>query len=90
MKLLKFRLMANGNIRVVIHLDTTKVDAEGNPDPAWVYELTWPQKPANLGVNAYRDQIKQESKLLAQVELAKRQTPDEGTAVAGAGEGATF
>lgn len=88
MKLLKFRRLANGQIRLVILLDSTKVDGDGNPEEAWLYVLTWPAKPDNVTAAVYRDQIKQESKLLAQAELAARLlATDEGTAVAGGGEG---
>jgi hypothetical protein len=87
MKLLRFRKLANGNIRLVILLDNTKTDEAGEPDEAWVYVLTWPPKPDSVTAANYRDQIKQESKLLAQLELTKRQGEDEGTAVPGGGEG---
>lgn len=83
MKLLRFRKLANGSIRLAILLDTAKDEV----DEAWLYVLTWPPKPDNVTATAYRDQIKAESKLLAQLELARRQGEDEGTVVAGGGEG---
>lgn len=89
MTLLRFRKLADGQIRMVILLDDTKTDEAGDPDQAWLYVLTWPPKPDNVTAAAYRDQIKAESKLLAQIELARR-TPDEGTVVAGGGEGQTL
>lgn len=88
MKLLRFRRLTDGSIRLIILLDTTKTDAEGNPDEAWLYVLTWAPKPDNVTAVEYRDMIKREAKLLAQAELARRQNlTDEGTVVAGGGEG---
>jgi hypothetical protein len=87
LKLLRFRLLPDGRIRLLIHLDETKVTGDGFPDPVWVYEVVWPKKPANVTATAYRDTIKQESKLLAQLELAERQDAfDEGTPLTGEGE----
>jgi hypothetical protein len=84
MRLLRFRKLTDGRIRLLILLDTSK----GETDEAWLYALTWAPKPDNVTVAAYRDQIKQESKLLALDELARRQNvDDEGTVVAGGGEG---
>jgi hypothetical protein len=77
----------DGRIRLLILLDTSK----GETDEAWLYALTWAAKPDNMTVTAYRDQIKAESKLLAQNELARRLSfTDEGVAVAGGGEGQTL
>ena len=67
---------ANGPISYAIHLDTTKVDDQGQPDPAWVEWYTFPaadltQKPA--GQNnaqykaAYADQCKTEARALARL-----------------------
>jgi hypothetical protein len=88
MRLLRFRKLADNSIRIQIHLDETKTLEGGEPDPAWVYDLTWPPKPSNATATDYRDMVKREAKLLAELELAKRQAgDDEGTAVAGGGEG---
>jgi hypothetical protein len=87
MRLLRFRKLTDGRIRLLILLDTSK----GETDEAWLYAVTWAPKPDNMTVTAYRDQIKAESKLLAQGELARRQAAtDEGTVVAGGGEGQTL
>jgi hypothetical protein len=84
MKLLRFRKLTDGRIRLLILLDTN----QGETDQAWLYALTWSPKPDGVTVANYRDQIKQESKLLAVHELARRQAEDdEGTVVAGGGEG---
>jgi hypothetical protein len=84
MRLLRFRKLTDGRIRLLILLDTSK----GETDEAWLYALTWAAKPDGVTVAAYRDQIKAESKLLAQNELARRRSfDDEGTVVAGGGEG---
>lgn len=67
---------ANGPLQFAIHLDTTKVDAQGQPDEAWVEWYTFPaadlaQKPANLTANQYRnayaDQCKAEARALARL-----------------------
>jgi 8-oxo-dGTP pyrophosphatase MutT (NUDIX family) len=91
MQLLRFRKRPDDSIRIVVHLDDTKVTEDGAPDPAWIYEATWPPKPANMTAQAYGDMVKREAKLLAQAQLAELQdedTDDQGTALAG--EGATL
>jgi hypothetical protein len=89
MQLLRFRQRDDGQIRVVVHLDDTKITDEGDPDPSYVWSATWPTKPQGITANAYADMIKREAKLLAQAELDKRQAVgNEGTAIAG--EGATL
>jgi hypothetical protein len=91
MQLLRFRKRDDGSIRIVVHLNETKTLDNGEPDPAWVYDATWPPKPANMTAQAYGDMVKREAKLLAQAELARLQvedTDDQGTALAG--EGATL
>lgn len=86
MKLLRFRRLADGSIRLVILLDNTKTTEAGDPDEAWVYVLTWGPKPDDITATAYRDMIRHEAKLLAQLELARRQgAADEGTALSGEG-----
>jgi hypothetical protein len=59
MRLLRFRKLTDGRIRLLILLDTSK----GETDEAWLYALTWAAKPDGVTVAAYRDQIKAESKL---------------------------
>jgi hypothetical protein len=91
MQLLRFRKQPNDSIRIVVHLDETKTLEDGEPDPAWVYDATWPPKPANMTAQAYGDMVKREAKLLAQAQLAElnaADTDDQGTALAG--EGATL
>jgi hypothetical protein len=89
MQLLRFRKRDDGSIRIVVHLNETKTLDNGEPDPAWVYDATWPPKPANMTAQAYGDMVKREAKLLAQAELARLQTEDSdaaGTALAGEGD----
>jgi hypothetical protein len=91
MHLLRFRRRDDGTIRIIVHLDETKILEDGQPDPEWVYDATWPAKPASMTAQAYGDMVKREAKLLAQAELARLQvedTDDQGTALAG--EGATL
>jgi len=99
MKLLLARETPTG-IRLVVHLDPTKLQEDGTPDPAWCLEHTWvpfrPGEKAHGGTNAptvtkvqYVAQVRTEFKLLAQAALAKLQataTPDAGTALPGEGE----
>lgn len=64
---------ANGPISFAIHLDTTKLDKDGQPDPAWVEWYTFPAADlANKGAltnaqykAAYALQCKNEARLLA-------------------------
>jgi hypothetical protein len=91
MQLLRFRKRPDDSIRIVVHLDDTKVTEDGDPDPAWIYEATWSPKPANMTAQAYTDMVKREAKLLAQAELAKLQAGEnENPGTALAGEGATL
>jgi hypothetical protein len=48
MKILRLRLLSSGDYRIVVHLDTTKVDAQGAPLPDFVLELRWPGRPQGM------------------------------------------
>jgi hypothetical protein len=85
MQLLRFRKLPNDSVRIVVHLDETKLTDDGQPDPEWVYDATWPPKPANMTAQAYTDMVKREAKLLAQAQLADLQAAENdnpGTALA--------
>jgi hypothetical protein len=85
-QLLRFRKLADDSVRVVVHLDETKLGLDGQPDPAWVYMAQWPPKPAGVTVAAYVDMVKREAKLAAQHRLAQLRADTEGTALPGEGE----
>jgi len=67
-------VLANGLLQFAVHLDTTKVDAQGQPDEAWVEWYTFPaadvtnkaagQTNAQYKA-AYALQCKEEARLLA-------------------------
>jgi hypothetical protein len=48
MKILRLRLLSTGEYRIVVHLDTTKVDAAGNPDPDYIFMANLPAKPEGM------------------------------------------
>lgn len=75
MKLLTARDLGT-EYRLVVHLDDTKL-IEGNPDPVYVREFRW-------GKDMPLARVKAETKLLAQLELAKM-TPSGGSVLAGEG-----
>jgi hypothetical protein len=85
-KLLRFRKLADDSIRIVVHLDETKLGPDGQPDPAWIYMAQWPPKPAGVTVAAYIDMVKREAKLVAQLRLAELRADTEGTLLTGEGE----
>ena len=72
MKLIKARELAT-EYRFVIHLDETKVNRDGEPDPTYVFECVWGKEPPEGQTKAqYLAMIKREMKLLAQGELSSR------------------
>jgi hypothetical protein len=85
MKILRLRLLSNGEYLVVVHLDTTKVDANGEPDPTYVLRLNWNGKPAGMTHAAYLQQERPTIRAMCQQVLA-RITATEGNALAGEGE----
>lgn len=83
-QLLRFRELASGTFKAVVWLDDTKLTEGGNPDPDYLREYDYGPVPQGVTRNAYLTQIKRETKLLVQQELA--QTADQGTALAGEGQ----
>jgi hypothetical protein len=53
MRILRLRLLSTGEYRIFVHLDTTKLDPEGQPDNLYVYRMTWPEKPSEMTHAAY-------------------------------------
>lgn len=85
MTLLKARKRSDNSFRVVVHLDDSKL-VEGEPDTAWCRRFDWPPKPDGVTQATYVTQLKEETKLLCELELAKMNaTEDEGTALPGEG-----
>lgn len=73
MKITAFDDLNTPGFEVTVHLDTTKLAADGvTPDPAFVRTWQWGsfESSANPGETKaqYRQRIKNETKLLAQVE----------------------
>jgi hypothetical protein len=83
MTLLKARKRPDNSYRVVVHLDASKT-LDGAPDPAWCRQYDWGPTPAGMTQANYVAQLKQETKLLCALELAKM-VDDEGTALGGEG-----
>lgn len=78
MKFLKATQDANG-IGYQIWLDTSKTDADGNPDPNYVRDYTWTpndQTQTELSDTQYQTMTINEAKLLAQHDLAQMQAPN--------------
>ena len=76
MKITQFDDTGAPGFEVTVHLDTTKLDKDGaTPDPAFVRTWRWGsfESSANPGETKaqYRQRIKGETKLLAQLERDK-------------------
>ena len=76
MKITHFDDAGSPGFEVTVHLDTTKLGADGaTPDPAFVRTWQWGsfESSANPGETKaqYRQRIKNETKLLAQLERDK-------------------
>jgi hypothetical protein len=73
MKIIKARDVGSA-FEFCVHIDTTRVNEDGTPDEKWCLDLAWSKEPPE-GVSAsdHMASIQREMKLLAQVELAKRQ-----------------
>jgi len=84
LKLLKARETPD-SYRLAVHLDETKLDNAGNPDPAFVAVYNWNKtRPGGMTKLQHLAQIRTETKALAQAEAARRNA-DEGTQLAGEG-----
>lgn len=70
-----------GGYFVRVHLDEARVDADGQPDAAYVREYVFAlPPPPSVTAAAYRSGVTAEVRLLAQAELAAL-TPAAGTAL---------
>lgn len=86
----------SGNATLAVHLDTTKVDGQGNPNPTYVLTRTWrmPKRQGGETVQQYAarmapwvDGIKADMRTLCQGRLAElEEAADPGTALPGEGE----
>ena len=85
MKILRLRLLSTGQYRIVVHLDTSKTDGSGNPDPDYVVELRWPGRPDGMTHAAYLQQERPHIREHCQAVLAFR-VATEGNALPGEGE----
>ncbi|MBI2864893.1 MAG: hypothetical protein HYX94_10080 [Chloroflexi bacterium] len=87
MKLLKARETADSFV-FAVHLDEAKLDAAGNPDPAYVARYQWDKTPPAGQTQAqHLANVRCQLKALAQTEAARRNV-DPGAALTG--EGATL
>lgn len=79
MKIIEAKDMGN-EYCFCVHLDETKLDANGNPDPAYLKYFAWgKQPPSGQTATQYLASIKNEMKLLCQLDL---DTLNAGTALA--------
>jgi hypothetical protein len=85
MKILRLRLLSTGAYRVVVHLDTTKIDVEGQPDGRYVYRLDWPAKPEAMTHAEYLQQERPKIRQLCQGILAHHEAT-EGQPLPGEGD----
>ena len=69
-KILRHRKLSAGGYQLIVHLDTSKSDGDGNPDPEFVREFTYAPKPAGMTAADYVQMQIHETKLLLQQELA--------------------
>lgn len=59
--------------RFRVHLDDTKVDANGEPDPEWVEEFAWGKEPPpGRTPTQYLADIQREMKMLCEQRLAAK------------------
>lgn len=86
MKVLEARYISGEGYRFVIHLDTTRVDANGVPDPVWVRQWTWGEAPPPGQTQAAYRQFMRDSVR----ELARKERRDQQAGTAMAEEGQEF
>ena len=85
MKILRLRLLSTGEYRIVVHLDTAKVDGAGQPLPDYVVELRWPAKPDGVTHAAYLQAARPSIRAHCQAVHAHR-VATEGSAMPGEGD----
>jgi protocatechuate 3,4-dioxygenase beta subunit len=85
MKILRLRRLSSGEYRIVVHLDITKVDGNGEPLPDYVVDLRWPARPDGMTHADYLQQERSTIRSLCQGVLAHREAT-EGAALPGEGE----
>jgi hypothetical protein len=85
MRLLRLRKFSNGYYRVVVHLDTTKVEADETPTPRYVWDVIWPPKPVDMTQADYLTQERPKIRADCQQTLAQIEAT-EGPALPGEGD----
>jgi hypothetical protein len=85
MRILRLRLLSTGEYWIVVHLDTSRVDVEGQPDKRYVYRMEWPAKPDEMTHVAYLQQERPRIRQLCLRVLA-RLDATEGAALPGEGD----
>lgn len=85
MTLLRLRKLSTDSYRIVVHLDATKVDAAGKPDPLWLMVFTLPPKPAEVTQGEYLQQERLKVRASCLRRLAELEAT-EGNALTGEGD----
>jgi hypothetical protein len=85
MRILRLRLLSTGEYRIVVHLDTTKVDGDGAPDSTYVRSFLWPAKPEGMTHAAYLQQERPAIRAVCQRTLIHHEAT-EGPALPGEGD----
>ncbi len=85
MRILRLRLLSTGEYRIVVHLDTTKVDGAGEPLDDYLLEFRIPPKPEGMTHAAYLQQERPRLRQVCQTTLLHR-TATEGQALPGEGD----
>jgi len=61
-----------------VHIDTTKIQNDGSPDPAWVLEYRWcKEPPEGQSLQEYLATCKREAELLAALDPRLQPAPQE-------------
>lgn len=85
-KVLEAKHIPGVGYRYRVHVDTSKRDTEGNPNPDYVYEWTWgSDPPPGENVAKYRENIEAQMQALAEA-VAPVAKADEGTQLPGEGK----
>ncbi len=87
MQVLKHRKRPDGGYRLIVWTDTTKTDADGQPDPEYVRTQDYGPKPDGMTQADYVAMQKRETKLLLKHEQDFHADQEkEGTSLGGEGE----
>jgi hypothetical protein len=85
MRILRLRRLTTNEYRIVVHLDTSKVDEDGNPDPNYLLEIRWPARPDGM---THADYLQQQRPLIREhcQQYLAHESATEGPALPGEGE----